>query len=346
MLLGVVLHSAQVYNPQRAWVLHSDKTDPLMGYLVEVIFTFRMPAFFVVSGYFCYLTLSKYKVKKFLKIRLSRIVVPLVFVLLTLNLLQSIFLEYIGARPPLSEYIQSGGYVAHLWFLINLVVYFLVASVVALVITPFATTITKATEFVFSKIPMLIFIFLLPLLSIFITGLLAVGFPLYANYGGFFSVFIIMSYTPFFVFGAAIAIHKDTLQKFSSINPFISLAIAVAAGIAVKMLQNTQGMMTEIGTLYLNALSQWASVLVCFYVFFQFFNKQSKISRLLSESSYSVYLLHHVFVIMLAALFIHLGVPAIPGTVMLIIIVSAIALLIHTRVIAKNKLLLYFFNGK
>ena len=193
---------------------------------------------------------------------------------------------------------------------------------------------------------MIIFIFLLPLLSIFITGLLAVGFPLYANYGGFFSVFIIMSFTPFFVFGVAIAIHKDTLQKFSSINPFISLAIAIVAGIAVKMLQNTQGMMTDIGTLYLTALSQWASVLVCFYVFFQFFNKQSKTSRLLSESSYSVYLLHHVFVIMLAALFIRLGVPAVPGTLMLIIIVAAITLLIHTRVIAKNKPLLYLFNGK
>lgn len=74
MMIGVVLHSAQVFNPMQSWIIYN--TNNLMIYIDSIVSTFRMPAFFVVSGYFCFLTLKKYKARKFLALRLKRLCIP------------------------------------------------------------------------------------------------------------------------------------------------------------------------------------------------------------------------------------------------------------------------------
>jgi hypothetical protein len=51
MLLGVVLHSARPYD-SREWQVKDVDTLPMLDGLVEAIHLFRMPAFFVVAGYF------------------------------------------------------------------------------------------------------------------------------------------------------------------------------------------------------------------------------------------------------------------------------------------------------
>lgn len=103
-----------------------------MGYLVEFIHVLRMPAFFVASGYFCYLTLNKYKAKKFLQLRLKRLLVPLFVTAFTLNAVQMFLLKRYGWHPfSLADTRQKGEYISHLWFLINIVVHFIIAAFAA-----------------------------------------------------------------------------------------------------------------------------------------------------------------------------------------------------------------------
>ena len=346
MILGVVLHSASVFDPRQAWVIYSNNSNQAMEYLVNSITLFRMPAFFVVSGYFCYLTLKKYKVRKFLNVRLQRIVVPLVFTVLTLNLLQLIFLDMIGWSPSVIEYIRSGGYLAHLWFLVNLLVYFIAASLIALLPGSLLKAGKNIVGKIFDQFSLILIVFAMPVFSIMIMGLAKTGFPLYYNPMGFFDVLSILTYTPFFVFGVAVAIHKGMLQKFSTINPLICIAIIIFSMMVLSVVKSTGNLFSEITIMYFKVLAEWTAVLLCFFVFYRFFNTRSKISRLLSESSYSIYLLHHIFVVMLAALFIRLDVSAIPGTLVSIVLVTAITLLLHTQLISKNRYLLFFFNGK
>ena len=346
MILGVVLHSASVFDPRKAWVIYSNNSNQGMEYLVNTITLFRMPAFFVVSGYFCYLTLSKYKVKKFLNVRLQRIVVPLVFTVLTLNLLQLVFLDLIGWSPSVLEYIKNGGYLAHLWFLVNLLVYFIAASLFALLPAPVLNAGKNIIGKTFNQIPLIVIVFAMPVISIMIMGLAKTGFPLYYNAMGFFNVLSLLTYAPFFVVGITLAIHKDTLQKFSTINPLMCIAIIIFSVIVLSLVKSTGNLFSEIAIKYFKVLAEWTAVLLCFFVFYRFFNKRSKISRLLSESSYSIYLLHHIFVVMMAALLIWLNVEAIPGTVVSILLVTTITLLLHTQVISKNRYLLFLFNGK
>lgn len=115
MMLGVVLHSSQVFNVEQSWVIYSDNTATFAEYLVEFIAAFRMPAFFVVAGYFCVLSIKKYAPGTFIKFRLTRIVIPLIITAITLNSLQVIILTYAGWHQfDLGKYLLEGGWVSHL----------------------------------------------------------------------------------------------------------------------------------------------------------------------------------------------------------------------------------------
>ena len=117
MILGVVLHSAQIFNPSQSWVLYSENNNPFFYFLVNTISTFRMPAFFIVSGYFCFLTLKKYKVRRFLTLRLKRIIVPFAFTAIILNTLQSLLLEWSGWQQfEYPDYLLKGEFVSHYGF--------------------------------------------------------------------------------------------------------------------------------------------------------------------------------------------------------------------------------------
>ncbi len=347
MVLGVVLHSAEVFNPRQSWVVTSNKPEPFMGYLVEVISTFRMPAFFVVSGYFCFLLMRKYKVKKFLSVRLVRIIVPLVVTALTLNLLQSLFLDKVGLRPPLKEYITNASYMGHLWFLINLVYYFLLASLLAIVLAPVMKPLIQLISKAFDKVPMAVVLIILPFISVVMTAVLAKLGLMYFNFYGIYANYIVMIYIPFFFFGVLLATDKENLRKFSTINPIYSLVLLVASALLFRMIDpTTGGSLAEVGMIYFGKLTEWAAVSICFFLFYKLLNKQSAFMRLISDSSYTIYLFHHLFVIMLAVLLIKLEVSAFPALFIMIVLVTVVTLLIHTMIVSKSKILSFLYNGK
>lgn len=68
MILGVVLHSALIFRPQRSWVIFSNHTHEIANLIVLAIHSFRMPAFFIISGYFCIVTVKRYKPGIFYKL--------------------------------------------------------------------------------------------------------------------------------------------------------------------------------------------------------------------------------------------------------------------------------------
>ena len=347
MILGVVLHSAQVFNPRQSWVLYSSHNDQLFNYLVNIISTFRMPAFFIVSGYFCFVTLNKYKVRKFLTLRLKRIIVPFIFTALTLNSLQALLLDWSGWHQfEFFEYILKGEYVSHLWFLTNLVVYFIVASVLAAFFVPVIKPIGKVAEKCINVLPMTVVVFVMPLFSIMILGLNKIGFPLYSNFLDVFNTYSILKYAPFFIFGVLMGTNRSFLQRISTTNPVLCLIVVMLSVFLVGHIENTDNWFTKVTVAYLELLSTWFAVLICFFIFYRYLNKQSKTMLYLSDASYSVYLFHHVTVIAVGVLLITLDFPAILGAFTLMFVVTATTLFIHSHIILKNKILLFMFNGK
>ena len=88
MLLGLVLHSGLTYGVTdygQAWSLKDpETTNSVFDLLVAYIHTFRMPVFFVLSGFFGALLFSEKSPRAMLANRLSRVVYPFVLFLFLL----------------------------------------------------------------------------------------------------------------------------------------------------------------------------------------------------------------------------------------------------------------------
>ena len=78
MLLGIVLHGAMSFLGIAVWPAVDVKSDPVVfGWLLDVIHGFRMPLFFLVSGFFTAMMWKKRGLGDLVKQRLLRIGVPL-----------------------------------------------------------------------------------------------------------------------------------------------------------------------------------------------------------------------------------------------------------------------------
>ena len=139
MLLGVVIHAAFIYVTDGTWIVADRDTHRFFDYLVFVIHVFRMPAFFLLSGYLFALLLQRQGcTKTLLRSRVIRLCAPLFLAGLILNVPQLWLFDWFGPEfrgatlasngcDSTAEW-YAGCWVLHLWFLVVLV-YFLIVAV-------------------------------------------------------------------------------------------------------------------------------------------------------------------------------------------------------------------------
>jgi surface polysaccharide O-acyltransferase-like enzyme len=82
MLLGIALHAALTFAPI-PWIAMNKETSPAMGAFVEVVHGFRLPLFFLMSGYFSAMLLRRRGIGGFLSHRWKRIGLPLLLGMFT-----------------------------------------------------------------------------------------------------------------------------------------------------------------------------------------------------------------------------------------------------------------------
>lgn len=92
MLLGIVLHGAQMYmTMELGFDYYIDPVlSPLMDGILIVINTFRMPLFFLLSGFFTAMLFSRRQLGGMIDNRLRRIALPMLVFLPPLSLVLSI----------------------------------------------------------------------------------------------------------------------------------------------------------------------------------------------------------------------------------------------------------------
>ena len=130
MLLGLVLHTALSYIPNISsgeWPYQDPQSSEGFGWLVSLIHTFRMPAFFVVAGFFASFLVQRRGTGAFLRHRLNRIGIPLVGGWILLFPLTAVAWVFAASRSgvPLapSPGAEDGGFDwMHLWFLYQLLI--------------------------------------------------------------------------------------------------------------------------------------------------------------------------------------------------------------------------------
>lgn len=349
MMLGVVLHSAQVFNPEQTWLISSRNTFWVAGWLVETIHTFRMPAFFIISGFFSMLTLGKSTPNRFIRIRLKRILVPLISTAVTLNVLQTVVLTKTGwLRFEVNSFLAGGEWVSHLWFLNNLIVYFSLVYLTARVIAKRRSAATLERVDLSLRLPTELLILLLPLVSVAILASNSLGFPLYSSFYGVLNTYSLLSNAPYFIFGMLLYLSGGLQRQFTATSP----AYLVSGLLLAECLLRYSGYETwqkSLGTLfaaYLLHLKIWLLVTLIFWLFFRYLNKKSGTFYFLSDSSYTVYLFHHLAVVLFGLVLINLDISGLPGLLLLMAMTATVTLLIHRFLVMRSPRLRLLFNGR
>lgn len=127
MLLGIPYHVALSYRVGQQWIVRSNEGVPGFALLADGLHLFRMPAFFVVAGYFAAKVIARRPPGVWMAGRARRLVPPFVTAIVLLVPPMNWFCEI--SNLPHAAAVQSwkanssssGGYwVRHLWFIVVL----------------------------------------------------------------------------------------------------------------------------------------------------------------------------------------------------------------------------------
>ena len=361
MLMGVFFHASVIYaDPVKwPWIVKHGESSFLFTAYCTATGTFRMPTFFMISGYFALLTLDRHGTGRFLYIRLRRLAIPLIATAVLLNTAEAWITYFMttGATGGFIDYlvgkrhVADGGWVGHLWFLNHLVVYFGLIALISLAVpgagVPWVRRHVSRLPGVGAMLANGRYLLFLPLATVAVTAtyiIPGVKTPLL----GFLSPFWLLWFVPFFLFGMWMRDDPRLLQDFTVPRAWY-FGVLVAAIVARNLLpapKEAASLGLQVASVYAQALSTWIACALCFALFKRLFDRPSPVFGYLSEASYTIYLFHHIGAVLAGFLLLDLALSPYLEYGIIVITVALYALIVHHFLVLRFSLIRLLFNGK
>lgn len=343
MVAGVFFHAGLVYRAGYNWRFRDPSDVALFTWLTDFLNAFRMPAFFAVAGFFCALCFARDPGIRKLCTRLIVFVVPFVAMMFTLQPLQyAMKLEFGGSFAGFGsafwrDYFREGEYISHLWFLLNLVFYYLAAWLILPRVAGRGYLRGSWVAQVFRhKTLMALIAWTCCLPLIVALKPLAIGDAYNAGW--------VVRFAPFFIVGCILYRHTALYEEFKRPRPLDVVVMAILVGLWCLNLGGRIGWIVGLLWFY-----QCGFVLtgLCMLLFSRFLNRENRFTRLISDSSYTIYLFHHILVVLFATWAARQLPQAGAGVKYSIVVCAVLALTIgvHQLLIRRVALLRFLFNG-
>ncbi len=307
MLLGIPYHVALCYRPGEDWIVRTGEGVPGMNRLAEFIHLFRMPAFFLIAGYFAAMLLTRRAPGTWLRGRVKRLGIPFVATILTLVPLLNLACEF--STLPYAEALRSfrdnaltsGGYwVRHLWFIIVLLYCSAIAAALVRIVPALARghVPPRADTMVANRLPLVL------LATASIVGLWE-GAAVEAFWDWGFATNLyqqilrideFIAYLPYFALGCLLQRMPAMQARFGQLSPTV-LVIAIAATF-VSMHWGGEVHPATGRFMATFAALAWTQVLVA--AARTWFDRPSPTVRAVTEAAFVIYLFHMPIVIWLA----------------------------------------------
>jgi len=173
---------------------------------------------------------------------------------------------------------------------------------------------------------------LMLILPLFYIGLLVAAkiFPVvYSPLFGVLSIYELLYYFQFFIFGMAMKWNKALFIQFSGVS-ILSSIFALISLIAFRLgaIENV-GLIWQVLAEYTNVLIVWLACCLIFSAFRQLLNKPSAIGYFMANVSYTVYIFHHILVVILGLWMISMGFTGLAAIAALTIVILGICTGIH-----------------
>ena len=356
MLLGVVIHTAVVYCEPQIWIYEDPDRTALAGILVLGIHIFRMPAFFVMAGFFGAMLFDRRGPGGFASHRYDRIVLPLVigwFVLFPL-LSWSISFAWIWASMPAADrgisivyermslnadFAEAGP--LHLWFLYYLVYFYLAFATATFLLRRFSGSVAGWLREGFRCVALgPLRLIRLPILIV-ATSLLMLTMkePGIDTTESFWPLWhVIFVYAIYFGVGWAAFGNReivDRLKDWAWLRLGIGTALlicAVAMAVATSLSVDAEedyGNAMFIANQCLQATTCWVLILGISGVSERLFTRANPVVRYMVDASYWIYLMHPPLTIFIPSLFRGWNVWGIVKMPVMIVLVTVVLLVIY-----------------
>lgn len=354
MLLGIPFHTSLIYS-SHTWHVNSADSSWWLTVFNDFIHAFRMQVFFVISGYFSYMLFLRYPLKRWWKVRVERVGIPMLTAIPLLTLPQFIMLQYVKGKAEnwhtLSLYDKyntlAWELISHLWFLLVLIILTTVSLWLFSLLRNKWTAANKSrlTTLSMSKLT-LIFLFT----GVGYAAIRRTIFSVYPSIlsDGMFN-FVIMQtlfYVPFFLLGALTFISPELKALFT--RPSRGCTLGAAFAFAAYLLNQRYGSgdawMYETEYVITMVMGLWM-VNVVFSLGHRLLNFQSARVTYFVNASLFIYLVHHPLTLFFGAYITPHITSNLLGFLCGLVFVIGIALAlyeIHLRI----PLLKFLFSGK
>ena len=353
MLLGLVLHSAASYTAQplgEAWPYHDRSRHIAFDLLLFFIHLFRMPTFFVVAGFFAALLYERDGERQFIRNRARRVGLPLVVfwvAVMPLMIAGVLFGTWMGLVEVPLDHVPRGPIwrlpiLGHLWFLYDLLLFYVAAVIVARAargfrLTAEATWITRPGWNVLA----LGLITTLTLLPMQVPGLetsAALAPPLR----------ILAAYGAFFAFGWLLYRQREVLPLYGArwIRFLVAGLIATLAYLVVLQLPARMTPRAfHVASVACAGLAVWLLIFGCLGLFVRRLDAPRPRLRYLADASYWIYLTHLLPVTWAVGLLALVAWPAGVKFTIVLTVATAVTLLTY-RAFVRTTAIGALLNGR
>jgi glucan biosynthesis protein C len=343
MLAVFLYHCSMFFNPF-PWHVKNNELDS-SGILVFSLFvgSWLMPIFFAVSGISVVYTFQRRTAKTYIRERLLRLGVPLVFGVFILTPPQ-VFIERITHhqfRGSLLEflphyfdgvYLEIGGtgnfafFGLHLWFLLVLLIF-------SFLTLPLFKKVGRKNEFG------IFHFFALPLLMFIIGPIKTV------NLGGWDILFYLLIFIYGYYFFSNEAF-KPTIQKTYKIHFSIALLSSIIFIVWYMIAPPHPGTIGDVGFYAIHTLNCWSWLLCIFYLANKFLSSSNRFLKYGSEASMPFYVLHQPVIVLFGFLIHDLSWPISVKLLFLVSISFMVIMLCYHYVIRRINVLRFLFGIK
>lgn len=358
MLLGIVLHAGITYasaDYANFWPLKDPGNSIGFDLIVAIIHFFRMPVFFVVSGYFGALLFYKKGPQQMLKNRVRRILLPLiagVLIVYPLAVFAFVFTKsaFSGVGSPLTiawHEMLAGQFlpfnVLHLWFLYFLIFFSFGGWLIASIFNR-NTVFTKTVNKVFAYILQRSWLRLICLTSLFFLCQFWIGEP-YLTTNNKWSIDIPIFATYFLFFETGWVIFKcNCIDKMKN-YPVVQLVTATLLFFFFILIPWPD----SAGWLYVRELlsALFGSMYIFGFIafFMTYFNTYSRRQNYMMEASYWVYIIHLPIVAFMPGLLSGLALPVF-FKFLISLSVTTVICFVSYHYCVRNTFIGIFLNGK
>jgi len=321
MTLGVPFHAAMVYVIGSGWLVDSPVDSQALTYLAGALHTFRMHAFFFISGFFAALLVSRKGGVPWLKDRWVRLGIPLVASILVIVPIHVILLS----EPDNIRGIN----IAHLWFLVVLLVYCSAYALLYKIINQQKFSLISRPFFSAT----LCGVYYLILRNLWHFPEFIAGFPIYD----------VFQYAPFFLLGSMMQSPVSQWERFTDIK-FSHILAAVSSIVVVTSFKEYLDLPLAAYDFLFGASSLLGTVLVL-GLCRKYLSRDNKYVLVLVDASFTVYLFHHPIVIFLGKYYLGVNWPPLVEFSIITAVAFLLSFSVHRYLVSKNKWLTFIFNG-